>query len=261
MKTKTFLITAAAALITCFSSTSAEAQWGGWGAWGGGLGNRSWGARYLYQYNQIGKVKLDVDIDFSGEITGKDRFLGNGAKRNPYGLVIGTNEMTKFAITCIPNQDRRPSVGEPNTKMDFHKLVCSLEIQGVNLGDRKGRFASFEEEVAQCGRILVWLDSSRRYLLLDSADPARRRVEWPYYASVPPARVYVQALQDTQPGAAFLVTLELDDSNATGVCRAFGEPAVWDRVLVSSHTPGIPKPYVDRTPVWVYTGGGIGNTK
>ena len=258
MKIKTILTAAIVTLIVCFSSSNAEAQWG---AWGGGIGYRTWAGRPWYMQNSIGKVKLNVDINFSGQINGSDNIGGNGAKRNPYGMVIGTNEMTKFAITCVPNQDRHRSVGEPTTKMDFHKLVCSLEIQGVNLGDRKGRFASFEEEAAQCGRILVWLDSSRRYLLLDSADPARRRVEWPYAASVPPARVYVQALENTQPGAAFLVTLELDDSNASGICRSFGEPAVWDRVLVSAHTPGIPKPYTDRTPVWVYTGGGVGNTK
>ncbi|HYF34220.1 MAG TPA: hypothetical protein VD994_02930 [Prosthecobacter sp.] len=259
MKTKTILTSAIVALVVCFSSSRADAQWGG------GFGYRPWGGGYGYYrlspLNTLGKVKVNVDINYSGDITQTDAALGNGAKRNPYGLVIGTNEMTKFMLTCIPNQDRRPSMGEPTTKMDFHKLVCSLEIRGVNLGDRLGRFASFEEEVSQVGRILVWLDSSRRYLLLDSADPARRRIEWPYASSVPPQRVYVQALENTQPGAAFLVTLELDDSNKTGVCRAFGEPAIWDRVLVSAHTPGIPKPYEDRTPVWVFTGGGVGNTK
>lgn len=259
MKTKTILLAAFVALTTFFTTSEAEAQMGGWGA---GFGRPTWGGARWRGFDSIGKVRLDVDIDFSGFINGRDASRGNGAKRNPYGLVIGTNEMTKVAITCVPNQDRRPSIGEPTYKMDFHKLVCSMEIRGVNLGDKEGRFASFEEEVSQAGRILVWLDSSRRYLLLDSADPARRRVEWPYAASVPPERVYIQAVENTQPGAAFLVTLELDDSNSNGVSRALGEPAVWDRVLISAHTPGIPKPYIDRTPVWVFTGSGSGsNTK
>ena len=249
------LITAAfVALITCLATSQADAQWG---AWGGGMGYRSWGHRYWAP--EIGKVRLTVDINYSGTIRGLEGT--NEQKRNPYGLVIGTNEMTKFQILCEPNQSRRPSIGEPPERLPFYKLVCSLDIKGVNLADPKGRFNSFEEEVAQCGRILVWLDSSRRYLLLDSADPARRHVDWPYAMSVPPSRVYIQALSDTMPGAAFLVTLELDDSNLNGICRHFGDLASWDRVLVTAHTPGIPKPYEDRTPVWVATGGGAGNTK
>lgn len=257
MKTKTILATAIIALVSCFSTPDAKAQWGAWGSgygfggWGGGWGG--WGYGGWYGVNPaLGEVKIDVDINFSGTIDYADRSLGNAEKRNPWGLVIGTNEMTKLMLKCKPNQDRRPSIGEPTTRMDFYKLVASLEVQGVNLADKKGRFKSYEEEVAHCGRVLVWLDSSRHYLLLDSSDPTRRRVEWPYASSVPPERVYVQAVAPTAPGSAFLVTYELDDSNKK--CKIFGEPAIWDRVLVSAHKPGMPKPFVDRTPVWVVTG-------
>jgi hypothetical protein len=142
-------------------------------------------------------------------------------------------------------------MGAPKIKMPFHLLVSSLEIRGVNLGRKDGKFATFEDEVATCGRVLVWLDHTKQYLLLDSADPERRRVEWPYSTSVPPERVFVEGVVPTQPGGAFYITMALDDSNRQGFSKFFSEPAVWDRQMISVKQPGVePKPWTDMSPVW-----------
>lgn len=274
MKIKSLSVAICALLAVLSFASSANAQWGGWApgfspgwqgyggpGWGWGPG---YGMGYPYGYWNyphpvspfIGRVKIEGDVNYSTTIDGVDAALGNEAKRNPNGLIIGAGEMTKLLLTCEPNADRQSTVGEPKVRLPFPVLVASLELRGINLADKKGRFASFEEEVAACGHVLVWLDHTKRYLLLDSSDPARRRVEWPYASSVPPERVFVEGLSPTQPGSAFIVTMELDDSNRHGLCKIFGEPAIWDRQMISVQVPGVkPKPWSDKTPVWVTTGG------
>jgi hypothetical protein len=225
--------------------------WGGWMAWGGGYGFGEW-----HQYQSIsplmGKVEIRADVDYDAKIDFGDKQLGKEAKFNPYGLMVGSGELTKLLLTAQPNGDRNVTVGEPRVTMPFHILVASLEVRGVNLGDKRGRFKSFEQEVATCGRLLVWLDHNRKYLLLDSADPARRKVEWPFSSSVPPERVFVEGVMPTHPGGAFVVTLELDDSKRTWLSKFFySEPAIWDRQLITVHPKGVtPKPWKDNTPVW-----------
>ncbi|MEZ5384387.1 MAG: hypothetical protein R3F13_02605 [Prosthecobacter sp.] len=270
MKRSTFFLTLISFLLAGFGAQKANAQWGpigpigfsggGWGSsWGGGWGPSyvGWGlGGWSNQSNPLGRVQIQGDVNFSGKIDEVDAGMGNEPKRNPHGLIIGAGEMTKLILTCQPNAYRQRQVGEPKVKMDFYKLVSVLDVKGVNLGDKKGRFASFEDETATCGRVLVWLDSTRRHLLLDSSDPTRRRVEWQWASSVPPERVFVEAMSPTQPGGALIVTLELDDSNKRGFGKWFGEPAIWDRQLISVGTFGKPKPNIDRTPVWTVTGGG-----
>lgn len=253
-----------ACLYSAFGFQNASAQWGpmgpigfsggGWGSsWGGGFGG--WGhGGWNMQSNPLGRVQIQGDVNFSSQIDEGDAAMGNEPKRNPHGLIIGAGEMTKLILTCQPNAYRQRQVGEPKVKMDFYKLVSVLEVKGVNLGDKKGRFSSFEDEIASCGRVLVWLDSTRRQLLLDSSDPTRRRVEWQWASSVPPERVFVEGVAPTQPGGALIVTLELDDSNKQGISKWFGEPAIWDRQLISVGTKRKPKPNIDRTPVWTVTG-------
>jgi hypothetical protein len=66
----------------------------------------------------------------------------------------------------------------------------------------------------------------------------------------------VEGITPTQPGGAFIVTLELDDSNRRGLAKLGGEAAIWDRQLITVHSPGVhPKPWKDRTPVWANSGG------
>jgi hypothetical protein len=274
IKSLTLAVFALMAVLSALSPANAQwsgfggpgwsgAGWGGggfgpgWGAWGPGFGLGYPGGYWTYSSPMspyLGKVQIRGDVDYSTHIDSADIALGNEAKRNPNGLIIGAGEITKLLLTCQPNADRQSTVGEPKVRLPFPVLVASLELRGINLANKKGRFASFEEEVASCGRVLVWLDHTKRYLLLDSSDPARRRVEWPYASSVPPERVFVEGIKATQPGSAFIVTLELDDSNRHGLSKIFSEPAIWDRQLISVQIPGKqPKPWVDTTPVWVTT--------
>ena len=266
MKKTNYLLILVVGLLAGLGTQSASGQWGpmgpigfsggGWGSsWGPGWGG--WGpGGWNQQSNPLGRVQIEGDVNFSGQIDDSDTAMGNEPKKNPHGLIVGDGEMTKLKLTCQPNAYRQRQVGEPKVKMDFYKLVTVLDIKGVNLADKKGRFVSFEDEIDSCGRVLVWLDSTRRQLLLDSSDPARRRVEWSWSSSVPPERVFVEGVVPTRPGGAFIVTLELDDSNKQGIYKLFGEPAIWDRQLISVGTSGKPKPNIDRTPVWTYTGGG-----
>lgn len=225
--------------------------WRGWSAWGGGYAIGQWyHTRPSSPY--LGRAEIKADVNYSSGIDRHDHDLGKDAKFNPYGLMLGSGELTKLLLTAAPNGDRNVTVGEPRVQLPFPVLVASLEVRGINLGHRKGRFASFEQEVATCGRVLVWLDHNRKYLLLDSADPARRRVEWPFASSIPPERVFVEGVTPTQPGGAFIVTLELDDSKRNPISAFFySEPAVWDRQLITVHPKGVtPKPWSDNTPVW-----------
>ena len=224
--------------------------WNGWAFWAGGFGSGN-----FYNHSPanpyMGTAEIKADVNYSSVIDLGDKMMGKDAKFNPGGLLIGAGELTKLLLNIQPNGERNPTIGEPSTKMPFHILVGSLELRGVNLGHRKGKFKNFEEEVATCGRLLVWLDHTRKHLLLDSADPARRRVAWPYANSLPPERVFVEGVTPTQPGGAFIVTLELDDSNRRGLSRLYSEPAVWDRQFISVIPKGVtPKPYEDTTPVW-----------
>lgn len=259
MKNKLSIIVMGAIALTFSLATSASAQLGAPGGFGWGptlMRPSGYHSYYTSKYGLLGKVKIEGDVNYDTIIGGYDRALGNAAKRNPYGLIIGSGELSKLLLTCQPNADRQPGIGAPKVKMPFHQLVASLDIRGVNLSRGDGKFATFEDEVAYCGRILVWLDHTRRYLLLDSADPERRRVEWPYSNSVPPERVFVEGVQPTQPGGAFIVTMTLDDSNRSGFSKLFGEPAIWDRQMISIKQPGVtPKPWKDASPVWTNAGG------
>ncbi len=258
-----------AAVLTVAACSEASAQWGGgvwspgWGGWGRGVGGWGSGWRSWNRPGQLpptsstsllGRVAIEGDVNYSGEIDLGDYRMGKEAKFNPHGLIIGAGEMAKLRLTCEPNAARNRTTGEPRVDMEFYRLVASMEIQGINLGDRYGRFASFEEEMANCGRVLVWLDHTRNLLLLDSANPEMRRVEWPYASTVPPKRVFVEAVEPSAGGSAFIVTMELDDSNRKGLSKMFSEPAVWDRQLISVKVPGVKKPYEDKTPVWSFVG-------
>ena len=256
----TFILTFAA----LSGASSVNAEWGGWGGFGPGFAYQGWGNYYPYAYYfgsspyspYLGKVKIEGDVNYSNTIDSTDASLGNHPKRNPHGLIIGAGELTKLILTTQPNPDRQIQVGKPKDKLPFPILVASLEIKGINLADKKGRFASFEEEVATSGRILVWLDHTKRNLLLDSSDPTRRRIEWPYASSVPPERVFVEGLTPCQPGSAFIITLELDDINRRGLSKIFSEPSIWDRQLITIQSPGKgQKPWSDRSPVWVSSNG------
>lgn len=207
------------------------------------------------QPSLLGKVSVAADYNYDGEVNGKDKYVERGLTEGPLGLIIGTNEMAKVELTCVPTPTPKVRIGEPKIKMKYYKLALILSIEGVNLAKKNGKFKTMEDEFASCGRILVWSDQTRQELLLDSSDVSKRTLMWPYSESVPLPHIYVEAVEPAQPGNAHVITWELDDSyGQNGFQRAFGEPAVWDRIMVTAHPTGIEKPFKDTSPAWVQFG-------
>lgn len=240
----------AVVLMLC-SSQSAVAQWGWqWGprfspGWGAGW-RPGWGPRI---YQPLGQVSISADFNYDGQIWGGE---GKNTKVTPPGLIIGTDEMAKIAVSCIPTAEYLPQVGTPAVKMKFHKLAIILDVRGVDLSRKNGRFRSLEDELDKCGRVLIWADKDRRRLLLDSADPSKRRMMWPYSEVYPLPHLYLEGVQACRPGGAYIFTWELDDSYGQNwFQRFFGEPSVWDRMMCSVHPVGSKKPHVDSDPVWI----------
>lgn len=197
----------------------------------------------------LGKVGINADFNYDGQV-----WLGEGSnfKITPPGLQVGTDEMTKVLLFCNPDPVYLPQIGSPKVKMNFHKLAVILDVRGVDLGKRNGQYRSLDKEIEKCGRVIVWADKKRKNLLLDSSDPTRRRLVWSYADSVPLTHVYIEGVQASQPGGAHLITWELDDSfGQNAIQRFFGEPAVWDRLMISVRPRGLPKPNVDTDPVWI----------
>jgi hypothetical protein len=249
MKPQAFLMIAV--VMVLFTSQSAMAQWGWqWGpqispGWGAGWNPFS-GPRIQ---NSLGTVSISADFNYDGHVWAGE---GQGTKVTPPGLIIGTDEMAKIAVSCTPTADYLPQIGTPKVKMNFHKLAIILDVRGVDLGKKNGRFRSLDAELEKCGRVLIWADKDRKRLLLDSADPTKRRMMWPYAEVYPLPHLYVEGVQACQPGGAYIFTWELDDSNGQNwFKRCLGQPSVWDRMMLSVHPIGSPKPHVDSDPVWI----------
>lgn len=214
---------------------------GGWAGWGPGAGPRI--------NTPLGKVGINADFNYDGQIWGTE---GGNAKVTPPGLLIGSDEMTKVLLSCNPDPVYLPQEGSPKVVMRFHKLAVILDVRGIDLSKKNGQYRSLDREIEKCGRILVWADKNRKILLLDSSDPTRRRLVWSYADSVPLPHVYVEGVQAAQPGGAHFITWELDDSfGQNAIQRFFGEPAVWDRLMLSVRPSGLTKPNVDSDPVWI----------
>lgn len=116
---------------------------------------------------RIAKVDLDADLNYDGLINNEDPSDSGAFERTPPGLVVGVGELAKVIVRITPY--RVDYTGE---------AVISMELLGINRGDRAGTFASFEEEMAKTSRIRVWADAERQKLLLDSHDKSKQRVEW-----------------------------------------------------------------------------------
>jgi hypothetical protein len=240
-----------AVMVILFSTQPAAAQWGwNWGpvvspGWGAGW-RPGWGPQ---TYKPLGQVSIGADFNYDGQIWSGE---GKDTKITPPGLIIGTDEMAKIAISCVPSTDYLPAQGTPKVKMKFHKLAVILDVRGVDLGRKDGKFRTLEDELYKCGRVIVWADKERKRLLLDSADPSKRRLMWPYAEVYPQPHLYVEGVRACRPGGAYLFTWELDDSNGQNwLQRCFGEPSVWDRMMLSVHPVGCRKPHVDKDPVWI----------
>lgn len=212
---------------------------GGWAGWGPGAGPRI--------NAPLGTVGINADFNYDGQIWRNE--AGND-KVTPPGLVIGTDEMTKVLLSCSPDPGYQS--GSIKVSMRFHKLAVILDVRGIDLSKKNGQYRSLDKEIEKCGRILVWADKNRQHLLLDSSDPTRRRLMWSYADSVPLPHVYVEGVDAAQPGGAHFITWELDDSfGQNAIQRFFGEPAVWDRLMLTVRPQGLTKPNVDTDPVWI----------
>lgn len=140
----------------------------------------------------IAKIDLDADLNYDGVTTNNDPQDGGAFEGTPPGLQIGVGEMSRMILRVLPY------------RVDFDgEVVVSLELSGINRADASGEFESFEEEINTTGRVRVWKDSERKVLLLDSADPNKRYVEfstqyreYPYnLPNVLPRSVFVEGVK------------------------------------------------------------------
>jgi hypothetical protein len=205
------------------------------------------------QDRSLGTVKIAGDTNYDGQLDYADLDCNPNLKRNPPGLVIGRHELARVDLSVVHNTARQgvTSPGTPNFKFLFYKTSAILDLRPINLGHRRGNFKSFEEEQARSGRMRVWLDISRTTLLLDSADPGKRRVEWPAASSLPPKHVYVEGVSVGDSGTVMMMTLLLDDNNHSPLGdKLFGDKACWDAMMFSVWPSPKAKPFIDKSPVW-----------
>lgn len=150
------------------------------------------------QFKDIGrrlaKIDLDADFNYDGVIDNDDPADNGAFQQTPPGLVVGVGELSQLILRLRPYH------------LDFKgRAVVSLQVDGINRGDKSGRFESAEEERARTGHIRVWRDASRRELILDSRDPSRKVFEWAiddskYPANVPgivPRTLYVEGVGES----------------------------------------------------------------
>ncbi len=243
------LVASLAVCILLAGVVEADAQFGGFG-FGAGLGY------FPSQDRSLGQVKLSGDYNYDGFLDSVDYDPTGNIKRNPPGLIVGVRELARVDLSVVHNTSLQSvsqpgSPGSPNLKFQYYKTAAILDLRPINLGHRRGKFASFEEEQSRCGRMRVWLDPSRTTLLLDSADAGKRRVEWPAASSLPPKHVYVEGVSVGDSGTVMLLTLMLDNNNLGPVSdKLFGDKACWDAMMFSVWPSPKTKPYVDKSPVW-----------
>lgn len=240
LKMKALTIKSIILITVIFIAGPVHAQF--WGGFGPG-----WGF-FPQQDLSLGTVSLSSDTNYDG-------FIDSGAtanlKRNPPGLVVGRHELARIDLSVIHNSTLQSQNGSSDLKFQYYKTAVTLDLRPVNLAHKRGRFKSFEEEQSRCGRVLVWLDPNRKNLLLDSADPGKRRVEWPASTSLPPQNVYVEGLAVGDSGTVMMLTLLLDNNNMGPVAdKLFGDKAAWDAMMLSVWPSAKPKPYIDKSPVW-----------
>ena len=140
---------------------------------------------------KIAKLDLDMDLNYDGYIDNLDPADQGAFESTPPGAMIAAGEMTKALIRLTPY------------RVDYDgEVVVTFEIAGINRAVSSGEFQSFQEEQASVGHVRVWRDPQRRQLLLDSADPNKRYVEflpdfhtYPYnLPTVVPRCIYVEGV-------------------------------------------------------------------
>lgn len=159
--------------------------------------------RYRDLNRRIARIDLDADLNYDGSIRQGDPQDSGAFESTPPGLILGQGEMSKVVVEMKPY------------RIDFDgDVVVGIEVCGINRAAESGQFASFEEEQQAVGRVRVWRDAGRAELLLDSADPQMRLVEFAisadrYPANLPsiiPRYVYVEGVK---PSGAYLGDMRL----------------------------------------------------
>jgi hypothetical protein len=186
-----------------------------------------------------GDVTLTFDANKDGKITAKDN---NKAylplKTRTPGLSLHGKGLLKVEFEALAIQPPLYANYHRNPSFQDYKTVAGLEINGINLLQRSGKFVSFEEEYNACGRVKVWLDAGRTNLLLDSGDYRHRRVEWLLAEGQVPKYVYVEAVVPGRTGSAFRLTASIDDSNQNVVLDDLvGRRTAYDHLIFNA-APG-----------------------
>jgi hypothetical protein len=159
--------------------------------------------RYRDLNRRIAKLDLDADLNMDGVIQQGDPRDSGAFESTPPGLIVGVGEMTKVVVNLLPY------------RIDFAgDVVVGFEVTGINRNSPEGVFASFEEEQKAVGRIRVWRDSTKKGLLLDSADPSRRIFEFSvdamrYPANLPDAIPRTIFVEGVKSSGAYLGDLRL----------------------------------------------------
>jgi hypothetical protein len=116
---------------------------------------------------QIAKLDVDADMNQDGVLSNTDPADSGSFESTPPGVVLGKGELTRMVIRLIPY------------RVDFDgEVVVTLEVEGINRGDRSGEYATLDEEIANSGHVRIWRDKDKKDLLLDSRDPGKRVVEF-----------------------------------------------------------------------------------
>lgn len=241
--------------------------------WAGSY-NRYYGQRrdqYKDKQRRIAKVAIDGDFNYTGTIEPGDPGAHGAFKRTPPGLVVGVGEMSKLLLRIVPY--RVDWTGD---------AVIALEVVGINRSDPSGLFDSLEQEVANTSRVRVWRDAARTELLLDSADPNLRRVEWEMdntrtamggaitgmnlpFQSYPRA-VYVEGISPHGPylgDIRLLITCEHRDAEEDGR-PSFGRfRSAWNHMLMTVTPEPMAKEFVVSEAlqdIWIRPGQQVGVT-
>lgn len=213
---------------------------------------------------RIAKLDLDADLNMDGVIRQGDPRDSGAFESTPPGLILGVGELSKIVVNLIPY------------RIDFEgDVVVGFEVCGINRAAADGTFASFEEEQRAVGRIRVWRDSTKKELLLDSADPSKRLAEFSvdamrYPANLPasiPRTVYVEGVRQS---GAYLGDLRLlatvshrsrSDSPNTSPERKLNPPiklfrTSFDHILITIEQHPAKKEFVNNNAegVWVTPG-------
>jgi hypothetical protein len=212
---------------------------------------------------KIAKIDLDGDMNMDGVIDNQEASDQGAFEGTPPGLQIGTGEMTKLIVRVNPY--RIEYDGE---------VVIALEISGINRGAKSGEFSSFDEEVSNTGRIRVWKDEQRTHLLLDSANPDKRYVEWatqftryPYnLPDILPRVVYVEGVSESKRYAGDLrILLTCSHRKPGSTPQQYAEArksmfksfrTTFDHILFTVLPRPLPKQYINNNVegVWLNVG-------